>query len=175
MTPDGSWLLWESESIGAGGTSSDSIWLMRRSTGGASPEKVLELAAPGDVLCSSNPKASSPCVLSQHEGKDLVFYSLDPVRGKGSRLGKIEVVGRYTGWCVSPDGSRLALVDQDKYEGRIEALALADGAWHEVPLKPGGEHLQSIAWAADGKRARCHLPTVSTWRSRLSRGTATSG
>lgn len=85
------------------------------------------------------------------EGKDLVFYSLDPVRGKGSPLGKIEVVGRFMGWDVSPDASRLALVDQDKYGEPIEVLALGNEAWREVALEPGTGHLQSIAWAADGK------------------------
>ena len=55
------------------------------------------------------------------------------------------------GWAVSPDGSRLALVDQEKYGGTIEVLTLLDGAWQEISLEPSGEHLQSIAWAADGK------------------------
>ena len=55
------------------------------------------------------------------------------------------------GWAVSPDGSRLALVDQEKYGGTIEVLTLLDGAWHEISLEPSGEYLQSIAWAADGR------------------------
>jgi hypothetical protein len=101
--------------------------------------------------CSSNPKAASPCVLGLREGEDYVFYSLDPVRGKGRRLGKIDVIGKFMGWGVSPDGSRLALVDRDKYGRRIEILTLADGSWREVTLDPGAGNLQSIAWAADGK------------------------
>lgn len=86
------------------------------------------------------------------KGKQRIFYSLDPVRGKGPQLGKIEVSGSETsGWAVSPDGSRLALVDEDKYRGRVELLNLSDGAWHELSVEPDWGILQSIAWAADGK------------------------
>ncbi|MFZ1134517.1 MAG: hypothetical protein WAN69_06205, partial [Candidatus Korobacteraceae bacterium] len=53
--------------------------------------------------------------------------------------------------AVSLDGSRLALVDQEKYGGTIEALTIQDGAWREVSLKPSGERLTSVGWAADGK------------------------
>ena len=101
-------------------------------------------------LCPVRP--GSPCVLSQREGKDRVFYLLDPIRGKGSQLGKIEVSeARVEAWNISPDGSRLALVDINKYQGRVEVLTLADHAWHEVAVEPGWGDLQSIAWAMDGK------------------------
>ncbi len=55
------------------------------------------------------------------------------------------------GWGLSPDGSSIALVDADKYEGRVELLTLADGTWRELSVEPRGEPLQSVAWAADGK------------------------
>ena len=155
VSPDGIWLLYEeSESTPvAGGSASGSVWVMRRAVGGGPQETILELPRDklSDFQCSSNPKASSPCVLGLLEGKDIVFDSLDPARGPGKRLGKIEVTSAWMGWGLSPDASRLALVDDDKYEGRIEVLTLMDGAWHEVSLKPGGEHLQSVTWAADGK------------------------
>jgi Tol biopolymer transport system component len=97
--------------------------------------------------------ANSPCVLGLREGKSLVFYSLDPVRGKGILLGKIEVnqTDEFMGWDVSPDGSSLALVDVEKYGGRIEVLTLFDRKWSQVFLEPEGQHPATIAWAADGK------------------------
>ena len=149
-SPDGTWILY-AESAGA---LSDSYQLMRQATGGGSPETVLDELDYGrtdNFWCSSNPKASFPCVLGLLTGEDVVFYSLDPVRGKGSQLGKIEVVGKYMGWGISPDGSRVALVDRDRYGARIEVLTLADGIWHEIALEPKTGALQSIAWAADGK------------------------
>ena len=156
MSPDGSWFLyWDESARPAGGASADSVRLMRRAVGGGSPEVALQLRLDDFGLdkfsCSSNPQASSPCVLGLLEGKDLIFYSLEPQRGKGSQLGKIEVFGAYMGWGLSPDGSRIAVVDGDKYEGRIEVLTLSDGSWQEVVPEPGTRHLQSIAWAADGK------------------------
>ena len=102
--------------------------------------------------CSSNPKAWYPCVLGVMEGKELAFYSVDPARGKGRQLGKIEVTepARYIEWAVSPDGTRAAVVDQDKYQGGIEVLTLADGTWREISTEMT-DTFQSIAWAADGK------------------------
>jgi DNA-binding winged helix-turn-helix (wHTH) protein/Tol biopolymer transport system component len=156
MSPEGYWLLdTEMEPTRAGGRASDSAWLMRRPVGNGLPELVLELpsAELDAVKCSSNPAASAPCVLGLREGKNLVLYSLDPVRGKGATLGKIEInqSGDLMGWDVSPDGSRVALVDREKYGGRIEILTLLDGAWHEVYLKTEEARLTSIAWAVDGK------------------------
>ena len=151
-SPDGAWLLyWES----AGGEAPDGkTRLMRQEVEGGPAETVLEAASHEQrhtFSCSSNPHAIVPCVVSLNEGSDLVFYAVDPLRGKGNRLGKIEVFGAYEDWGLSPDGSSVALVDADKYDGRIEVLNLANGSWHEIAVGPGGEHLQSIAWAADGK------------------------
>jgi len=151
MSPDGARLLyWES----VAGTSDGMVRLMSQEAGGGRAEILLEAPAQEHrhaLACSSNPHAIAPCVMSLTEGKDLVFYAVDPLRGKGSRLGKIEVFGAYEDWGLSPDGASVALVDADKYDGRIEVLNLANGAWREILVGPGGEHLQSIAWAADGK------------------------
>jgi Tol biopolymer transport system component len=98
--------------------------------------------------------AKAPCVMSQVEGKELVFYSLDPMRGKGAQLGQIEVdmTGIYYDWGVSPDGSGLAVVRASpNHKGRIEVLTLSDRAWHQVAVEPGGGNLTSISWAPDGK------------------------
>src|SRR6516162_2395243 len=126
---------------------------MRRPAAGGSPEMILEQPAgvQWDYGCPRKP--GSRCVLLQQEGKDFVFYSLDPVRGKGEQLGKTETPasGRFSGWSVSPDGSRLALVrSDDKHKGRIDVLTFRDHAWHEVPVEPEWGNLQFIAWTADG-------------------------
>ncbi len=169
----GSWLLYQESPPDAPGVQR----LMRRPVGGGPPEIVLE--EPADVElgyeCSLNP--DSPCVLSRHEGKQLIFYSLDPVRGKGKRLGTIEVgvppggesppwqavgeVGvpegfaggpqRSYGWGLSPDGSRVAFVEQDRYKGRVEVLSVKDGTWSEVLVEPGWGELSNVDWTVDGK------------------------
>ena len=151
VSPDGSWMLYAESTLAGPGAPPSEARLMRRPAAGGSPEMVLE--EPAGMLwefrCPLKPGSS--CVLSQKEGKDLVFYSLDPVRGKGERLEKMEVsAASFLSWNVSPDGSRLALVDL-KYKGRIEVLTFSDRAWHEVSAESGWGDLTSVAWAADGK------------------------
>jgi len=165
MSPDGSWLLYLESEPPPSAAAPGSVWLMRQPSGGGVAERVLEVpAAEMDwFLCSSNPKASSPCVLGLLEGSDLVWYSLDPVQGKRRWLGKIAVVSPswLRGWDFSPDGTRLAVVDRREYGKRIEVLTLANGTWHEIvgqsathtPPPPGeeGTNFCQIAWASDGK------------------------
>ena len=48
-------------------------------------------------------KPGSSRVLSQKEGKDFVFYSLDPVRGKGEQLGQMDFdPNKFANWSISP-------------------------------------------------------------------------
>lgn len=101
--------------------------------------------------CPLQPRSS--CIVGEKNGNEIVFYSLDPIRGKGKQLGKIEAnASMSSGWNVWPDGSRLAFVGgAATYRGRIEVLTFRCRAWHEVSLEPGWGDLQSIAWTADGK------------------------
>jgi hypothetical protein len=92
-----------------------------------------------------------PCVLGEKNGTDLVFYSLDPVRGKGKQQGKAEVRRLQMDWDVSPDGSRLALIGRAEHYGRVEVLTFSDSAWHEISPQRTLELPFLIAWAADGK------------------------
>jgi DNA-binding winged helix-turn-helix (wHTH) protein/Tol biopolymer transport system component len=154
LTPDGAWALYVAAKRGALGAQDFTQRLMRRPANGGSPDLVLEEPAghPLDYRCPR--KSSSRCVLLRRDGKDLVFYSLDPVQGKGQQLGRIQTSASArsdVSWSVSPDGSRLAYVPgTEEYKGRIEVLALRNHAWHEVSLEPGWGDLQSVAWAADG-------------------------
>src|SRR5208282_3559725 len=99
-----------------------------------------------EVRCPLKPGA--PCVLRQPEGNAMVFYSLDPIQGKGGRIRQIEYRGGSFGWWVSPDGSRVAVVNG---RDRIEVLTRSDRTWREIPTDPPGGQLTSIAWAADGR------------------------
>jgi Tol biopolymer transport system component len=167
LSPDGKWLLyWRSEDIGGSAASSQSKSLMRRPIGGGPSEKVLTSTTADQLSCSSNSAAPIPCVLGHREGKDLVFYSLDPVTGTGLRMGKIEIGDPPSGvgsWSLSPDGKRLAFVDARVYGHRIELLTLADGTWHQVESEAQGQQFLSITWAADGDGFFVGSWTPASW------------
>jgi Tol biopolymer transport system component len=139
---------------------------MRRPMRGGPSEKVLTSTTEDPVSCSSNPAAPNPCVLGRREGRDLVFYSLDPVTGTGSRMGKIEVGDPPSGvgsWSLSPDGKRLAFVDGHRYGHRVELLTLANGTWHQVESEAQGQQFLSITWAADGNGFFVGSWTPASW------------
>jgi len=106
ISPDGSWILY-GESIRADRSAAR---LMRVPIAGGSPEVLLGSLPAGWGLCCPS-VAGSSCVLSAEEGKDLVFYSLDPLRGKGGQLAKTEAPESYS-WALSPDSSSLAMVEE---------------------------------------------------------------
>jgi Tol biopolymer transport system component len=155
VSPDGSWILYVDRL--------SPQRLLRLPAAGGSPEPVLDLPASArfDYKC---PLAAGSCVLSRDEGSKVLFYQLDPVRGRADRLlGKVERRNNMMfSWDVSPDGSRLAVVDSDN---RI--LTLTEGRWDEIRVEPRWSALQNIAWAADGKgffatTATFHLLHVTT-------------
>ena len=156
LSPDGSWILYWQFARAEAKVPPASGRIMRQPTAGGPPETVLELpyadTEMSDFFCPKQP--GNPCVLSLLEGKKLVFYAFDPVRGKGDPLAKIEFqkTHYYFGWEVSPDGSQLAFVDHS-HKDRIEILTLSNSnrVWHEIAVEPGWGDYQSVAWAADGK------------------------
>jgi DNA-binding winged helix-turn-helix (wHTH) protein/Tol biopolymer transport system component len=153
LSPGGSWILYWQIARAEGTVSPVSKRLMRQPSAGGPPETVLELpyseARAINFFCPVKPSTS--CVMNEWEGNSLRFYVLDPMRGKGPLLGKIEVDKHwYFGWALSQDGSLLAVVDQTQTD-RIKILSLAKGAWHEIAVEPGWGEYRSITWTADGE------------------------
>jgi Tol biopolymer transport system component len=145
-TPDGSWILYQDRSNSASQPDSAPQRLMRMPVGGGSPEQVLELPAATsfDYRC---PLKAGSCVLSQKQGRELLFYALDPVRGKGRLLGRTDRwAPRMDSWAwdVSPEGSRLAVVGAGN-----KIMTLVNGTWHEIPVAEQW-NTDYIAWTADG-------------------------
>jgi serine/threonine protein kinase len=148
FSPDGRWLLYWELPIQSGNAPATGH-LMRQPVGGGPPEKVLDTSGDADFFCPFI--AGHPCVLGVSEGSELVFYSLDPLRGKGDQLGKIAIDAKwFYGWAVSPDGSQVAVVDHGHVD-QIAVLDLARKTWHNVAVEKGWGLFQSVAWAADGK------------------------
>jgi serine/threonine protein kinase len=151
LTPDEHWILyWDTPLRSPIGPRPGR--LLRRPASGGRPEVVFDVPF-DDLLDFRCPAQSGSCVMSTREGRQMALYSLDPVRGKGERLGSVDVyTTSYLGystmdWALSPDASRVAVVDS---QPRIDVLNLADKTWRRImPVGDSGP-LTYITWAADG-------------------------
>jgi WD40 repeat protein len=101
--------------------------------------------------CGSSP--SSSCVVSELKDEQLTFSHLDPAKGKGEEIARFDgYQSTEPQWDLSPDGSRLAIVDSGKDKGEIRILNLADRRVTVLPVRDWKwQSLQNIRWAADGK------------------------
>ena len=149
LSPDGRWILyWSAEP--REGKSPTTKQLMRIPASGGAPEKVLEVGVDdaADFDCPTRPRSS--CVMSHWEQGQLIFYALDPIRGRGKELARTKLT-RPTdlSQAISPEGSRIAITSQDQLREHIRILDSTTGTEHELQL-PGGWGLWSIRWTADG-------------------------
>jgi hypothetical protein len=150
LSPDGSWILFWSYPPSAGGSSPAMQRVMRFPVSGGPPAQILEspLDATTDFQCPLH--AAGSCILALGEQGQLIFYSLDPVRGRGKELGRTSL-GSPTQfiWVVSPESSRIAIESQDKVGQKIRILDLKSGLERNLPV-PQGWRIGTLNWAADG-------------------------
>jgi Tol biopolymer transport system component len=144
VSPDGAWLilvanLWEPSKRR----------LLRVPMSGGAPETILTPAGPADVHCAL--LGSRICVLSEAIGKQEVFSTIDPVRGRLEELARIDSQGEgTTNWSLSPDGSCIALVEN--LGDIVRVLDLKNKQVQVIHPMPPQTGLQMPAWSADGKR-----------------------
>ena len=103
--------------------------------------------------------------MSELEDRQLVFFDLDPVKGRGEEIARIAgYQGFEPAWDLSPDGARVAIADHGQGKGEIRILNLAD---RKVTVLPVGDRkwqsLQQIRWAADGKSLFAHAQSASSF------------
>jgi Tol biopolymer transport system component len=167
LSPDGSWILYLAWPKMEGHEPPKTGRLMRVRVAGGSPEFVIEARGyPGPAhvprdaghhltirgqpafRCPSLPTA--PCVLSELDQRQIVFSAFDPVQGKKGEIARVDI-NPFTEafWDLSPDGSRIAFGETDKYIGRLRILALRGGAAREITVK-GWTNIDSVAWSAGG-------------------------
>jgi len=150
-SPDGNWILYASFDDPV---QPKRLRLMRLPVSGGVAEQVLE--APGsEGFAWECPSHAGECIVSRSgAGKgERAFYTLDPARGLGRQIGQIHCCsGPFMswGWSVSPDGSRLALVDAGVYPGKIQILTVAKSAWNSLAVEQAMGTLTGIGWDADG-------------------------
>jgi eukaryotic-like serine/threonine-protein kinase len=150
LSPDGNWILYWSTPRGSG-TPASKKQLMRASTSGGSPIRILEVPVIDTVefKCPYSPAAS--CIFSRLEQDRLVFHYLDPVRGLGQQAGAVRTTATdQPSWGISPDGSRVAVGNRHVVPGQVRILDLRTSAERLVSLS-GPWHIADVNWAADGQ------------------------
>ena len=151
-TPDGRWILYYSTQY-AENDPLPTTRLMRLATAGAVPEQVLRVhSVPGlstfNFDCPTQPFGS--CVISRFEQGRLVLYALDPIQGQGRELARTKFERtNVEDWSVSPDGSRVAVLNLNQRGRQITILELAGGAERDIPLPPEWR-VYSLGWAKHG-------------------------
>jgi hypothetical protein len=78
------------------------------------------------------------CIIGSVDNNQIVFSKLDSIKGKGSEIARIVVhPNSDPRWALSPDGERIAVVDDEPLLNEIRLLSIKD---HTVKgLHPGME------------------------------------
>lgn len=151
VSPDGSWILYLSKASPEPRAATP-VRIMRVPTSGGAPELVLEGRGINGLACARS--AAALCVFGQWtpDQGQLIFSALDPVKGRGPELTRVNlrklVKFYHDSWDVSRDGSRLAFTQFDVRRGHIQILPLGRGEPREVKAKG---RLWGLSWAPDGK------------------------
>ena len=152
LSPDGAWILYWSTPRDSLGSAPTNARVIRIPVAGGPPEQVLETRFDDttDFTCPSRPADS--CVLSRWEQGQVIFYSLDPLRGQGQELArtKLRSATDYLAWSVSPDASRIAFgIWEQASVPQVRILDLRNGAERNLQLTTGW-NLSDVTWSADG-------------------------
>lgn len=144
VTPDGAFLLYEPFPEGyVPGTQMD---LKRVSMAGGKPEVVLRDALFDVPSCALAP--ARLCAIATVAKDQLVFWSVDPVSGRGPELGRFKVDWKSDyGWQLSPDGTRIAI--QRRGGPEIYVLSIGTHTLKTISIR-GWDNGISLDWAADG-------------------------
>jgi len=148
LSPDGRWVLYWSTAPGR--DSPTTKRLMRYPVLGGSPEQILEARLDDAAYFDCPVRPASSCVFSHWEQGQLIFYALDPVRGRGKELARTKF-GSPTelDWRVSPEGLRIALASRNELREQVRILDFRVGAERNLQL-PHGWRIYELSWTADG-------------------------
>jgi eukaryotic-like serine/threonine-protein kinase len=138
LSPDGSRLLFTERS-----NATERLMSMP-SDGGARTE-----IASGHYSYHCGRSRPAGCVLGEIQGTEIVFFTLDPVKGKGSEIQRVDS-GLNPDWALSPDGTKIAIASNDR-ENWIRVLSLSDHKVTQLPRAGTWQMVQHVTWAADGK------------------------
>ena len=163
MSSDGHWVLFLEP------TDADAVrqhwrtrgWrIMRVPLAGGRAEEVFSTDAFAFPRCSVRGR----CVLFEEHQDRYVISSLDPVRGKGERLGSVPSAVR--GEDLSPDGNSVAVLDAARPTNRIHIYSLQGELQKEIVVENAGV-LQNLDWGGTGVGASFFSTNHTADRSEL--------
>jgi DNA-binding winged helix-turn-helix (wHTH) protein/Tol biopolymer transport system component len=149
VSPEGDWVLYLAASDAADHSVTTDL-LMRVPVAGGTPQPVLTASLYGKPACARAP--ASLCAFAEYtpDHKQLVFTVFDPLKGRGGELTRFDTdpisKAKYV-WDLSPDGTRIAILEYST--GEIRILPLAHPGSREIVVK-NWNNLLSLNWSADG-------------------------
>ena len=159
QSADGAWILYWSS---AAGESQSTSKLMRLPMSGGTPEQVL--TAPVDTVTSFDcpSQSGASCIFSRWENGNLIFNALNPLKGLERELIRTKLKQpNDLNWCVSSDGSGLAIASFDQLRGQILLIDLQKKSQRILPI-PSGWQIWSLSWRADAKALYAAAQSQST-------------
>jgi eukaryotic-like serine/threonine-protein kinase len=150
FSPDGSWFLYMALPKLEYPGPTIPVNLMRVAVSGGAPQLVLRARGMTNLRCTRSP--ANVCIYDELDQQGRAFFEFDPLRGKGREVARV-AHAPYVGsssWDLSPDGSRLAVIESAAGEGRIKLLPLNGGQSSELAVK-GWNGLTEMDWSPDGK------------------------
>lgn len=185
LSPDRQWILylsWQDQRAEASRTGVAS--LMRLPISGGVPQRVMDLTGyPGSarvvldsyfgLTTNGHPrfrcptKVDMPCVVSELSGREIVFTTFDPVRGRIGVLARVPVDPTTSSfWDLSADGSRLVVGERIESSAPLHIFELAHGRverqrtiairdWnmlHDAVWTPDAAALYLVAFRSTGYR-----------------------
>jgi eukaryotic-like serine/threonine-protein kinase len=151
VSPDGAWILfWKAQHF-QGKSAPSSVTLIRVPAGGGTAERVLDAPYDTSTGFHCGRQGNSGCVLSLMANGQLIFYSLDPLKGQGPELARTRVgdAGIWLIWALSPDAKWIAVGGFDALGEKIRIIDLETHGEREIPAP--GVILAGIAWSTDGR------------------------
>jgi len=150
ISADGAWVFYLSPPKGWG--SAQRVGLMKMPITGGAPQLLLTSSYGADPGLRCARHSSAACILAEQTSDHtaLVFTEVDPVRGRGrerARFGMEATAAAQYDWDLSPDGTRIAILQQS--EATITLLSLSDNSTLHFSVEDRPK-LFSLDWSADG-------------------------
>ena len=143
-TPDGEAILY----LVAEGRRTRGQQIKRISIRGGTPQTIERGVFVEGPRCATAPAARCAIAERSDDGRQLIWYELDPVKGRGRELRRIDArPGADYRWALSPNGEDIAVVDTAI--PAVTFIALAGGSPGTTAV-PGTGRVGYISWLADG-------------------------